>query len=86
MDVQGQWGTPPDRGYHRNTNGDVGDKGPIHHIYMEPIGGGNPANIPLQIDKIGGENGRCDLCHSVRILSVIKKSTQICMKGRPAGR
>jgi len=56
--VQGQGSGGADGLHHRDADGDVGDKHAVHHIHMDVIGGGNFLNVPLQVGKVGGENGR----------------------------
>ena len=47
VDVQKHVGVLPDGLEHRDADGDVGDKGAVHHIHMEVVGGGYPLDIPL---------------------------------------
>ena len=56
VNVQRKLGDLADGGNHRDTDGDIGNKKPIHHVYMDVIrtGGGQSADITLQIHKIRG--------------------------------
>ncbi len=42
----------------RDADGEIGNESAVHHVHMEVVGIGNPPDIPFQIDKIGGEDGR----------------------------
>ena len=65
MGIQKEVGVLPDGGHHRHPDGDVGHEHAVHHVHMEPVGGGgDPADLPVQVAKIGGENGRRDLYHN----------------------
>ena len=37
---------------HRHADGNVGDKHAVHHVHVEPVGVGDPLNVPLKIGKI----------------------------------
>ena len=69
MYVQRQLCGRPDGLDHRNADGNIGDEHAVHHIHVDVIGGGDSLNIPLQICKIGGENGRCNLYHEKPLFS-----------------
>ena len=68
--VQGQLRGGPDGLHHRDADGDVGDKHPVHHVHMDVVGGGDAMDIPLQIRKIGGEDGRRDFDHEKPLFSL----------------
>ena len=63
MDVQKHVCTLADGLYYRDANGKVGDKAAVHHIHMEIVRGRHFFDVPLQIDKIGGQNRGSDLYH-----------------------
>ena len=58
----------------RQADGDVGNEYAVHHIHMDIIGGGDAVDVPLQIGKISGEDGRCDFDHgNPSFLSVFRR-------------
>ena len=63
VDVQGQLRDLADGLHHRDADGDVGDEHAVHHIHMDVVGVGDAVNVPLQIRKIGGEDGRSNFNH-----------------------
>ena len=55
-------------GFHyRETEADVGDKHPVHHIEMVPIGGTlvEHFDVTLQVGKIRTEQRRRNHCHEL---------------------
>ncbi len=58
MDVQEHVGALADGLDHRDADGEIGNESAVHHVHMEVVGIGDPPDIPFQIDKIGGEDGR----------------------------
>ena len=48
---------------HRQADGDVGDEHAVHHVYMDVVGVRDAVDVPLQIGKISGEDGRRDFDH-----------------------
>ena len=70
MHVQGKLGGGADGLYHGDADGDVGHEQAVHHVHVDIIGGGNAANVPLQVCKVGGENGWCYFNHQKRPLFV----------------
>ena len=71
VNIQGQRRGGADGFHHRDTDGNVGDEHAVHHIHMDVIGGGDALDIPLQIGKIRGEDGRCDFYHGKPLFSFI---------------
>ena len=56
VNVQRKPGDPADGGDHRDTDGDIWNKKPVHYVHMDVIctGRGQSAYITHQIDKIRG--------------------------------
>ena len=69
MDIQKHVGGLPQGLDHRHPDADVGDKHPVHHIHMEPVGGFYLLHVPAQVGKVGGEDGGGNPNHSVSFLS-----------------
>jgi hypothetical protein len=65
MDIQRQFSPTANGSHHRGTNGYLGDKMPIHNIYMNVVGAGISGFGYLlpKATEIGGENrrGKLDL-------------------------
>ena len=61
--VQEHVGALPDGPHHRHADGEVRHEGAVHHVHVEVVGGGHPADVPLQIDKIGREDGGRNFNH-----------------------
>ena len=72
MGVQEHAGVLADGLDHRHTDGNVGHKHPVHHVHMDPVGGGDGLDIPPQFTKIGGKNGGSDLDHTASSFHNIK--------------
>ena len=60
----------PDRLQHRDADGDIGHEHAVHHVHMDVVGVGNAVNVPLQIRKIGGEDGRRNFNHGDDLFSL----------------
>ena len=73
MDIQRQGGDARNGSDDRDADGDIRNKHAVHDVDVDIIGscGGQRADISLQIDKIRGQNGRCDLDHSVNNLHAV---------------
>ena len=73
MDIQRQGGDARNGSDDRDADGDIRNKHAVHDVDVDIIGscGGQRADISLQIDKIRGQNGRCDLDHSVNNLLAV---------------
>ena len=67
--IQGQGGGGADGLHHGDADGDVGDEQAVHHVHMDVIRGGDAADIPLQVGKVGGKNRRRDLDHKNDLFS-----------------
>ena len=65
MHVQRQRADAGNGLHHRQPDREIGNKQPVHDVYVDVVcpGGAERADIPLQIDEIGGQNGRRDLNH-----------------------
>ena len=63
VDIQRQGRDSPDGLHYRDADGDVGHEQAVHHVHMEVVGAGDPADIPLQICKICGKDGWGNLDH-----------------------
>ena len=61
--VQKHAGAFADGLHHRHANGEIGDEAAVHHIHVQPVGGGHPADVPLQVGKIRGEDGGGNFNH-----------------------
>ena len=54
-----------------NMFGDIGHKGAIHHIHVEPIRSGDPADVALQVYKISRKDRGGNFYHFLTLLSHI---------------
>ena len=65
MHVQRQIRDAADGGDDRNTDRDIRNENAVHDVYMDIIHAGfrELADVALQIDKIGGKNGRGNFDH-----------------------
>ena len=61
----------PDGLKHRDTDGNVGDEHAVHHVHMDVVRVGDAVDIPFQICKIGGEDGRRNFDHEKDLFSVV---------------
>ena len=71
MDVQKHIRDLSDGFQYRDANGDVGDKHAVHHVHMDVVRVGDAVDIPFQICKIGGEDGRRNFDHEKDLFSVV---------------
>ena len=70
VNVQEHVGHLADGLHHRDADGDVGHEHAVHHVHMDVVGGRDAVDVPLQICKIGGEDGRSNFDHMKALFSV----------------
>ena len=70
MNIQRQIGNLTDGGNHRNADGDIGNKNAVHHVNMDKVCAEvtQSTDIPLQIYKVGRQNGRGNFRHNKVLL------------------